>query len=430
MLPCVGKAGCYALALTVLMALPAYADSLGLAVKTALARSADLQSLNAETSASRFGQKATDALSGPTVGVTGRASMGANRQNYNDGWDASVSATQAVLDGGYARSQQSRSRFALKASEKRAQDQALIVSLQTIQTYLEVQRCRGLVRIVSANRARLSALESKVQARVAGGVASQVDAYETAAQLDAAELAEIDAQSQLADAVVNYQAQVGKKPRSLKTEKLPEHKLPRSIDDALHLAKGFSPRIMAVSYDALAADAAADGIASERKPKVDLNVSAGPSGSFNDHSELTQDLSAQISFRFDLYDGGAGEAKENQARMQAQSARLRALSETRSIEREMRQSWNAIHVAKDRTRVLLNRLHNSRQSLKLALERYNAGIASLSQLLDLNDQVASAEAAWLNEGFAHKFNVYRVLAGTGRLLPALQIQHEAGETVQ
>jgi outer membrane protein, adhesin transport system len=395
----------------------AVAETIESTIATAISHSPDVQGLRATAEAAGFGREAAKGLDAPRVSLNANAGMSSDLDASSDSWNASVSATQSIYDSGYRRSEQEKSSFEEQSAYSQLLNQSLLTGLQAVQTYLEVQRSRGLVRILTANQVRLRSLRQKVSARVAAGVASEVELYDADAQLDAAELNLLDAKSQLADAVVSYRILTGRKPGNLASETVPDKRLPKNEHEAVSLALHYSPSILAVKYDALAAASSAKSARASLGPQIDLNLSAGRRGDFRDQLEDSNDISAQISFRFDLYDGGTGEARANQAHMQAEAARSRAKATAREIEKQLRLSWNTIHLAGDRRRVLLSQLKNARKSLRLNIARYEAGIARLSDLLDLNSQVASAEAAWLNSEFTHRYNVYRVLAATGRLLP-------------
>ena len=62
-----------------------------------------------------------------------------------------------------------------------------------------------------------------------------------------------------------------------------------------------------------------------------------------------------------------------------------------------------------------------RKALDLSSQRFATGQSTLETTLDLQDQVTTMEAAYLNEQFSGRYNIYRVLAGTGQLFQALGI---------
>jgi outer membrane protein, adhesin transport system len=396
-------------------------ETLSSAVSRALSINPEVQSLRSSTMAANFGVDAARGLSGPQIALDASARVATDFQGSNDGWNASLSARQSIYDGGLARSELRRAHADEGSIASRLADQALVTALETTQAYLEVQRSRGLTRILEANVARLETLRGKVRRRAKAGAASDIDLYDASAKVDAAKLNLLDAKSQLADAIVDYRSLVGHAPERLESVSSPTGALPTSPDEAVRLAKKRSPRILAVTYDALSAEALADAARAAVDPKIDLDIATNHANGLGSDDGASRDLSAQISFRFDLFDGGTARARIRKARYEALATRQQAQAVALKVEREVRQSWNAIHVARSRARTLNSQLTNARKSLRISVRRYDAGVASLSRLLDQHADLAAAEVAWLNSEFTHRFNVYRVLAGSGRLLRALNI---------
>ncbi len=403
---------------------PACAENLASAVHRALRNHPGLAALRSDVSASREAIYAADGINKPKIALAARASYSTDLEfDSSRALNASISATQSLYDGGYAKSESKRTRAAERSSSSSLADQAQVVTLETAQAYMEVQRSRGMVRLLAAHVQRLQILYTKVAARVRVGVTGEVELYDTASKIDAAKVNLLDTKTQLADAIVNYRMLVGRTPGKLDTISAPTMILPRSADEAVSLALDHSPKIMAVTYDALAADAAVGTFDAANRGKIDLSLAAQATGDMLGDTGVSDELSAAISFRFDLYDGGTNEARARQARHQATASRERARSVQNEVERQVRLSWNSIHVAGERRKTLAHQLANARRALQISLKRYIAGVASIQQMLDQHVQLAASEAAWLNAEFTHRFNVYRVLAGTGRLTAALNIQN-------
>lgn len=99
------------------------------------------------------------------------------------------------------------------------------------------------------------------------------------------------------------------------------------------------------------------------------------------------------------------------------------------VEREIRLAWNAIQASQDRLAPLKRQIAELRKALELSEQRFETGITTLEATLDLRDQVTTLEAAYLNEESSGRYNVYRVLAATGRLFRALGIDLAAVEFV-
>ena len=71
--------------------------------------------------------------------------------------------------------------------------------------------------------------------------------------------------------------------------------------------------------------------------------------------------------------------------------------------------------------ILMEKAKNARRSLELNLQRFDLGKSGLETILDLQNTAASAEIDYLNEVSLGRFNAYRILGVTGRLLPTLGI---------
>ncbi len=395
-----------------------FAETLTRAVQLALKNNPEVQALVADVKATGYGVDASEGLLGPSV-TTSAAAIASTRESQ-EGWSASLSATQNIYDGGFSRGELHRSEAIHRATVSRLRESTAVGTLQATKAYMEVQRSRGVVRILAANLSSLKSLQHRVRLRVDAGVSNEVELFNTAAKIDAAKINLIDAKSQLSDAVAQFQITIGHLPGSLETVNAPVQLLPRSSAEAARLAQGYSPRIMAMRYDALAAEAVTESSAAAGRPKLDLSVSASHNDTLDKRYSDTSELSAQIAVRFDLYDGGTSAARVKQSKYNAIAARERTKAESNNVKLELATALNAVQIARQKVTILRSQLANTRQTFELSRKRYNAGVTPLSEILDLHTAVATAEASWLNAEFTYRYNVYRVLAGVGRMPRSLE----------
>jgi adhesin transport system outer membrane protein len=183
-------------------------------------------------------------------------------------------------------------------------------------------------------------------------------------------------------------------------------------------------------YDALAAAASADTAASAFMPKVNIRLSLDYNAYEWNSDARTRTTTAMLSLRYDLYDGGVRAARERQARLRAEASKQDALIAVQEAENEIRKSWTAVSASAARCEPLLRRAAAARKALKLNSERFSAGKASLDTLLNLQNDAASSEVAYLNELSASRYHVYRLLAATGTLLPALGLRFSSIEALR
>jgi outer membrane protein, adhesin transport system len=393
------------------------AETLVHAVQTTLRNNPEIQALKADVEASGFDLVASEGLRKPKLAAT--ANVSATTADSDGQWSAGLVASQSLFDGGFASGELKRASAERKAAFARLKEQLVVTTLQVARAYMEVQRTRALVRILDGNLKSLRSLQHRVKLRVEAGVSNEVELYDTASKIDAAKVNTIDAQNELADAIASYHALVGKLPGRLETIEAPTQWMPRSATEAAKLAQSYSPRVMAIKYDAISVDGRTESTASASKPKLDLSIQAEHTNYFDGKFRDVSDLTAQINFRFDLYDGGVNAARVKQSEYTAQATRDRAKAEAKDVQLDVITALNAVRVAGKKVMTLKSQLSNIRRTFELSRKRYNAGVTPLSDLLDLHNALANAEASWLNAEFAHRYNVYRVLAGTGRLPKSL-----------
>jgi adhesin transport system outer membrane protein len=398
---------------------PASAESLPSAVERAILRNPDVRSAYLQHFAADAGIDAATAGKKPKVGVTAEGGVEDGGPGSAETYSMSATFTQPLYDGGETRSQIRRSKAETEAARSRYEDAIITTALQAVQAYIEVQRSRRMTDISQRNLKSLRAIEKRVKQRARSGFASMADVLQAGARVEGARQQLVTAQQQSGDATAEYRLLVGHAPDRLETMDSPRHLLPQSADEAVRLAARHSPKIMAVTYDALAADAAADALTSAARPRLNLNLSLDYDESIGGGSDDRLDGTALLVFRYDLDDGGVRKARERQARYRASASHQEAVLATQSVEREIRLSWNAILGAEGRAASLKQRARSAKSSLDLNLQRFDAGMAGLETLLSLQDEAAGSEIAYVNELASGRFNVYRVLAGTGRLLPAL-----------
>jgi outer membrane protein, adhesin transport system len=398
------------------------AEALSAAVERAVLNHPEIRALKSTRLAARSAIEGSKSLVRPRIALSASGGAYQNDSDVSDTFAVSLTASQPLYDGGAAKSERRRTKAEAGAAGRRLADAANVIALQAVQAYFEVQRSKEIRKIVERNLARLEDIERRVAMRTREGFGSEADIYEASAKVEAARLQVAEARLQAKDAAAVFQLIVGRPPGKLSPVSAPGGALPTSVDEAVRLGRKQSPKIMAVQYDALAAFAAIAAYEASSKPKVDLAVGLNYRNDVDHTLGESQDLSALLNFRLDLYDGGAAAARTAQARHVADASRLAVEAAALDVEREIRLSWNVIVSAQDRLGPLKRQQRDARRALELNLSRFDAGLVTLEKILDLQSFAAAAEVAHLNQIYAGRYNVFRILGGTGRLLPALGIR--------
>ena len=406
------------------------AEPLAEAVRRAVANHPQVLAFDENRRAAHAAMGAAEGLKKPRVSLSAQTGALGAEDVLDRSAGVTLTAAQTLYDAGEARSQIRSSRADAWTAEYRLRDEILATALQTAQAYIEVQRTRRLLKVLKQNHASLKAIAGRVRERIAAGLGTEADLYQAKARLESA-LEKIEvAKQQNADAVAEYLALTGSEPGRLESEGAPSKALPRSVEEAVSLARAHSPTILATRYAAISAAAQSDVAAARLKPRVSLELNLDYDAAIDGYAEEAETAAAVVVFKFDLYDGGVKKARAREARHKAEAQRHNLKATQRDIERQMRLSWNAIRVSVNKLGPMQNHVRDARRAMLLHLDRYGAGLSTLDAILNLQDEVAAAEVGYLNEQSSYRFNVYRVLAATGHLLPALGVDDPTGRRLQ
>lgn len=398
----------------------AWADTLAGAVSQALQSYPDIKAVMADRSAAAEELAASKAQRLPRVDLSARNTVYRSLKT-SDTATVSLSASQSLYDGGVNASDRSRRQAELSAGDQRVADQATEVGLQAVIAYLEVLQSRDNLLAIRRNIDNLSDIARRVALRVEAGFGSDTDLLDVQLKLQSADLSLVDAVDQAAKAVINYRNLTGQAPGKLKPVTFPAGGLPPDVDTAVALARESSPKVLALVYDARAADAAVSGVRGAERPQVGLDLGVNHTQDMGSTWDDSQDFSARVTVSVNLFDGGLSKARVRKARYAAYASRYRAATTGLAMEQRIRLAWTDMQTGRQRIDILSQQQKTARKSLGLYLKRFDAGVEPLQKILDLQSQSASADLARVAASYGNLATGFRLLAGTGRLLPALGI---------
>lgn len=360
------------------------------------------------------GHRATDQSRSPL----GTGSVDVRSRNRGD---VGATLSQPLFDGFETRSQIERQANRVNSARNRVNDTANAVALQAVQAYLEMQRAGETLAVASRNVEAHQALLSRVRTRADGGRGASSEVSQASARLNAAKAAKAEADGRLKDARALYLTVVGKAPAKLEpVTSLAKH-LPRTVEIAVAEAKKGSPAIMSRIFDVAAAEAAIGIAQAAFYPKVNLEVGGEFSKDVDRYTGRRSDVSGMLVLRQNLFNGGIDAARVEEARRRADEAREIARNAGRSIERDVRISWNAIQTAQVRSGSISRQLDANRVVVSAYREQFDLGQRTLLDILDIQNELFVNESVLATERFVAQFNVYRILASMGRLVTAFNL---------
>lgn len=418
-----------------MLALPVSAESLGSVVRRTLDTNPELKALMHNRNAIDQELQAAKGLASPSVDVRGavghRASEGsavpsggARAYRERNRGEAGVTVSQRLFDGFDTQSQIGRQVNRVNSARSRVADTANAIALQATQAYLEIQRTTQVRAIAVRNLAAHQELLAKVKARSDAGRGAGSETNQAQARFQASRAALTEADARHKDALSLFIAVVGTKPPAkLEPVPPPQHLLPKSADIAVAQAQMGAPAIIARMFDAQAAIAAIDVAKSEFYPKISAEFSADYAMDVDRTYGRRTDVSGMLVYRQNLYRGGIDSARVREAHHRALEAQSSADLMRRTVEREVRLSWTAMHSARTRAEIIARQLEQNRLVFKAYGEQFELGQRTLIDLLDVQNESFVNETTLATETFVGQFNVFRVLAAMGRLVPSLGAEY-------
>lgn len=342
-----------------------------------------------------------------------------NTRNWHAPREVSTYFSQRVFDGREADSEVARNKARVESARQRVADTANSIALRAVQSYLELKRAAAVQAAARANLSALQQIASRVRARTDGGRGTAGDDTEAAARVENAKALLAEAEQRLADARALFNSIVGRPPGALADVLAPRKALPRSVDAAVSDAVAFAPSVLATQQDRLAAEAAIGTARSRFFPRVNVELSSDHGKSLDMAHDRQLDLSGLVVVRWNLFNGGIDQARVLEAKARSFEAAEISASTQRVVEREVRVSWNAIQSADQRVRFYATQLQLNRQTRATYGQQFDAGQRRLLDLLIVQNETFVNEASLRTEELVASYNVYRVLAGMGRLVVAL-----------
>lgn len=303
-------------------------------------------------------------------------------------------------------------------------------ALEAARAYYDVQRFRRLVQLAEDNYVQHKYAALQIQSRVKAGVGRGVDLEQANARLALAESNLSTEIANLHDVTARYQRVVGEAPPAqLPTIAPLATALPATTEEAMNAAIRQSAAVSA-SIEALrAARSLAQARESLYQPRIEARVRSAAGSHLDGIRDQTRDTSAEIVLNWNLYNGGADQARvRQQVNLVNQAADLR--------DKACRDARQSSAIAYNDTRKLaeqLQLLDRNTLSIEKARDAYrqqfDIGQRSLLDLLNAENEVYTAKRAYANAEYDLGIAYARTHAAINQLTAQLGIARaDAAET--
>lgn len=406
--------GAVATALTILLTLPAAADTLSDALIEAYRNSPLLEQ-------QRYLLRATDedvaiAVSALRPVVNFQASYGktATFSDFGDQLTSTSGSLSLVLEYTLADGGQRNLRIGAAKEAVLSARYGLIqteqgVLLDAINAYLNLRLAARIVDVRESNVGLITQQLRAAQDRFEVGEVTRTDVAIAQSRLAASQSQLAASRGQVDVAREQYRLTVGRLPVGALQSPPTPPTLPPSVERAQALALQVHPLIAAAQYDITALTLLADARAADRRPSVGLQASAG-------RTRLNTDsVSIGVTGNIPIYTGGRLPALQRQAIAQAQASRSNLGQISRTIVDGVGQAWAGLEVARAQITASRQGVRSAQLAFDGFREEAQLGARTTLDVLNSEQELLDARTSLITAETDAQFAVYNVLAAIGLL---------------
>jgi adhesin transport system outer membrane protein len=340
--------------------------------------------------------------------------------------DAGLKLTQMLFDGYATDSEVARQRARYQSAARRLEGVSQNVALESIRAYLDVQRHRELLRLSEQNLKAHERTLGQIQLRLEAGVGNRVDLKQVSARRSSADASRISDLVNLKDVESKYLKTIGQPaPATLAVVQAPKT-LPTSLSEAMDTAFAEHPTLLSAKADIQAATAQQQAAQQNDYPTLDLEVGSNWGDDQNGLEGTNKDLSAMLRLRYNLYSGGRDRARKSQTAHLLNESKAVRNQTYRQVVESLRLSWAAYQATRSQLAVLQDYVDATVETRDAYGKQFNIGKRTLVDLLNVENELYEARRQLAGTRYDNILAQYRILAGMGRLLAALDVEPPKG----
>ena len=330
--------------------------------------------------------------------------------------EAAINLRQMIFDGFATSSEVKRQTGRVNSAAYTVYGTAENTALRATEVYVNVLRQTDILQLAQKNFAAHQRIGDQIVLRTNAGVGRKSDQFQVEGRSALANSNLISAETNLVDARTNYQRVIGNLPQDLVKPEFDETKLPVSEEDAQQKAVAGNPTLKATLADVESVIAQHQGAKSPFFPRFDLEIGQNLVDNAGGLEGLDRGASAMVRMRYNLFRGGADQARSAQTANLVSEAQQASNSTQRQVIESMRLSWNAYQATTTQLTYLRQHAESTRLTRDTYEKQFNIGDRSLLDLLDSENELFAASRAVINAEYDKLFAGYRVMTAMGKLL--------------
>jgi len=312
---------------------------------------------------------------------------------YSNGYPANgqLQIIQPLYQGGRVKALKRQANSGIMAAREGLRNAEQSIFLAAANAFIDVKRGEEAAKIRRNNVSVLARQELAANDRFNVGEGTRTDIAQAQSRMAAAESGLAQAEAELQVSRATFRRIVGHPPVDLQTVPLIE--LPRTLAQAIALARENNPQLLAAYYNEQAGEAAIDVAKSASRPVISLNGTAsGTRNTVLGISEADQ-LAILAQIRVPIMAGGSNKSRVRQAK----HAKTRLAFEARDTELAVDQTVSQIWAQLEAARLSLKASQNQVKAAETAFEgvdlEQKVGTRTTLDVLDAEQELLNAKLA-------------------------------------
>ena len=330
-------------------------------------------------------------------------------------------ATFDLLDGGYRDSERARQAARVDGASFRVLERSEFIALQIARVYFQVVLQQQVLQLAQDNVGFHETMLGDVGTAISSGQLTEADRFQAIERLAAARAKVTEAAVELEAARIEFNKYVGLRPNQVTLPPRIGNQLPGSLEAAIEMGRVSNPRVMLADADIDAASAMVDQAKSGLGPKLQFEARAATGLDIGGSDGNTNDLSARLQLRWNLFDGGIKNA-EVQENARRETEAMLVLDQTyREVEEAVRTSWLRMKTQAGLASTYKEQMDASADLISSYRDQFSVGKRSLLDVLDAQNTRFNVQVLYDTARYSVYFSEYRLMAASGVLLPYFKL---------
>ena len=367
---------------------------------------------------------------GLSAGDSGSTSSGSRSfdNNWSGRWGYGLHAEQSLYDGGRTRSAVAEAHAGEGAATSQVRVAEQSVLLEAAIAFTDLVRDRQIETLRTRSKAMLDEEVKAAQERLQRGAGTATDVAQTRARHAQALADLIVAKAESKVSISEYERIIGRAPGKLERPRVPEARLPKSVQAAMTDAEAKNPASIVAEYKEQASRHTVDRLAADGLPQVKLRGGIEGDRGFSSSSETADRDSASIAVRVNvpIFDGGETTARVKQAR----ELNTGMAEDARRIREQVRAgvtaAWARLAAGRERLGYEQEAVQASRRALDGVRQEIKLGNRTTLEGLDAQRDLVASEVRLAASERDLIVASYALLSVTGQL--SLDGPQEARQT--